>query len=128
MNGSERLSFAYDSVELEHTYPNRLRADVALLSAGEIACAIEVYVSHRCEYGKVVFHGDAGIPCLEVSARYALGWHPDRLMSPTAIHGIERWVCAGGLCCEKCFEARRGRKRLSLCCDTEEALNEFRLS
>lgn len=113
VNGSERLSYCYDSVELEYTHPNRLRADVALLSRGELVCAIEVYVSHRCECWKVVFHDDAGIPCIEVSARHALGWHPDKPLTPTAIHGIERWVCAG--CLEK---AARGAEFLRAACDS----------
>jgi hypothetical protein len=113
VNGSESLSYDYDSVELEYTHPNRLRADVALLSGGALVCAIEVYVSHRCEYGKVIFHDDAGIPCLEVSARHALGWHPNRPLSPTAIHGIERWVCAG--CMEK---AARYIEEFRAACDS----------
>lgn len=113
IKGSERLLYQYDSVELEYTHPNRLRADVSLLSGGELVCVIEVYVSHRCEYEKVVFHDDAGIPCLEVSAQYALGWQPKRPMSPAAIHGIERWVCAG--CLEK---AVRDAEEFRAACDS----------
>src|ERR1051325_1415241 len=106
VNGSARLRYSYDRVELEYAHPNRLRADVALLSGGELVCVIEVYVSHRCEYEKVVYHDGAGIPCLELSARQALAWQPDNPLSPTAIHGIERWVCSGCMEAACFFEER----------------------
>lgn len=94
LNGSERLQYRYDRVELEHSHPNRLRADIALFAGGELTCAVEIYVSHRCSYEKIAYHRDAKIPCLEVSAEYAQKWHPSKPLSPTAIHGTDRWICA----------------------------------
>jgi hypothetical protein len=94
LNGSQRLAFTYDRVELEHSHPNRLRADIALFSGGELACVIEIYVSHRCGYEKIAYHEEAGIPCLEVSAEYAQKWAPPKPLSPAAVHGIDRWICS----------------------------------
>jgi hypothetical protein len=60
VKGTGRLEYRYDQVELEYTHPNKLRADVALLSGGDLVCVIEVFVSHRCGYEKVVFHDGVG--------------------------------------------------------------------
>lgn len=93
LNGSERLEYRYDRVELEYSHPNRLRADIALFADEELTCAIEIYVSHMCGYEKIAYHREAKIPCLEVGAEYAQKWHPSKPLSPTAIHGIDRWIC-----------------------------------
>ncbi len=93
VRGMERLEYEYDRVELEHTYPNRMRADVALFSGDQLVCVIEIYVSHRCEYEKIAYHRESGIPCLEISAQHAQKWHPSKPLSPDAIYGIERWTC-----------------------------------
>lgn len=93
-SGSECLEYRYDRVELEYSHPNRLRADIALFLGGELSCAIEIYVSHRCDHEKIAYHREAKIPCLELSAQYAQGWHPSQPLSPTAIHGGDNWICA----------------------------------
>jgi hypothetical protein len=67
----------------------------AKLPGGEIVCVIKLYVSHRCEYEKIVYHDRAGIPYMELSAQQAMAYQPDRPLSPMATHWIERWSAPG---------------------------------
>jgi hypothetical protein len=112
----EPLIFTYDDVQLEYSHPNKLRADIALLSKGSVCCAIEVYVSHRCEFEKVDFHQRSKLPCFEVSAERAQRWKPPASFRPSSIHGMDRWVCSA--CEERAQRAvelptRQSEKNLS---------------
>lgn len=107
-NAAEPLTVEYDEVRLEYCHPNRLRADIALLMDGWARCAVEVYVSHRCEYEKVAFHRQTGLLCVEVWAEHAQGWRPPSPMRASAVYGVESWVCSS--CAERASmeaEARR---------------------
>jgi hypothetical protein len=99
VNGTEPIVFQYDQVELEHIYPNKLRADIALLSGQTLVCAIEIFVSHRCEYQKIAFHRENKIPCLEVSAEYAQKWNSSKPFLPITVYGTTKWICV--LCQER---------------------------
>jgi hypothetical protein len=107
VNAKEPLTFQYDQVELEYLHPNKLRADIALFFNQALICAIEIFVSHRCEYEKIAFHRENKIPCLEVSAEYVQKWNSSKPFLPTAVHGATKWICV--LCQERLSRKKEGR-------------------
>jgi hypothetical protein len=93
VNTADLINIDYDHARHEYTLPNQLRPDIALLRNGELVCSIEIFVSHRCEAGKIGFHFKNKIPCVEVSADYVDKWNPEKFFTPLDAYGVEPWVC-----------------------------------
>jgi hypothetical protein len=88
------VTIEYEDVQLEYVFDNGKKADVGLLKDGKFCGSIEVFVSHRCEYPKIAFHRNSGIPCFEIQAKTATKWIVGKKISPDAIYGAEKFLCA----------------------------------
>lgn len=85
--------FCYEQVETEYVYGGRLRADIALIQAGQVVGTLEIFVSHRAEQNKIDYHVSHGLPCLEMRAGDARTIQPPILIRPSAAYGLPEYTC-----------------------------------